>query len=85
MTDLPLPDIAFSGQNLDELSIWPIESYRVCSWTPERDGQGKAIQVHLLLEVGDVTLAVRFKSPAALDQFIGSLTRHRFDVWPDQT
>lgn len=78
----PIADQEFSGANLDEMQIFPVESYEVCEWTPQRDGQGKPEQVHILFDVGPYKLAIRLKSAGECDRLIGVLTRHRLGVWP---
>lgn len=79
----------FSGQNLDESDRPLVETdggFEVYSWTPGRDGQGKAEQVHLVIPVtiADVRLRLvhRFKTRGALDALLDAMVKHREDVWP---
>lgn len=79
---LEIPDAEFSGQNLDEHRHVQIDGYDVCEWTPERAGQGKPTEVHLVLEVHLVaSFVVAFKSADAVDRMIAALMRHRNGVW----
>lgn len=78
----PIPDPEFSGVNLDEMKIFPIDSYDVFEWTPDRDGNGTPTQVHLMFNLGPYKLAIRLKSAGECDRLIGTLTRHRLGVWP---
>ena len=58
--------------------------YTVGSWCPTPDGSGPAVAVGLELKVDeDITLMVRFHSPAAVDELIEALLFHKNDVWPD--
>src|SRR5947209_1023035 len=79
------------GRNLDQMGpILPVVDYTVGSWTPARDGQGKATQVHLVMQVAlpgvsppeSLGLQLRLKSAAECDRLIEALRRHRVDVWP---
>ena len=58
--------------------------YTVGGWCPTPDGSGPATAVGVSLEIeglGDVVL--RLKSPAAVDEMVQALLRHKRSVWPD--
>lgn len=85
-----LPDAEFSGRNCDDGPMIISDHYSIYEWTPERDGKGKPTQVHLVIPVAlstpgkpDIRLevAMRIKSPRALDELVGVLLRHRQGVW----
>ena len=65
-----------------------IEYYRVASWSPAPASQQNAPLEAVVLEIKmrglNLPLAVRFKSPAAVDELIDALLRHRADVWPGE-
>ena len=79
-----LPPMNRVPVNTAGVRYFELEEYGVHSWGELPDGKGPATQVHLVLSVkgANAPLVMRFKSPAALDLFIASLSRHRFDVWP---
>jgi hypothetical protein len=82
----PLPPHNRVPRNLDEgRRVMEITSYTVASWTPERDGKGKAEAVMLAFEINGIPFdfAVRLKNPAAVDELVEALQRSKFDVWPD--
>lgn len=64
--------------------VAPNDGYEVYSW---RDGPANSSiapsQVHLLipLPVADAKLALRLKSPRALDELVGLLLEYRQRVW----
>ena len=61
-----------------------VESYNVGSWCPTPDGSGKPTMVHLTIELPGIGMAlIRFKTAGELRRFIGALSRHMFDVWPE--
>jgi hypothetical protein len=64
-----------------------ITSYKIGSWCPTPDGSGPATAVAIRFEtaIPDVAFAVRLKSPAAVDEMIEALLRHKNDVWPEGT
>lgn len=61
-----------------------VKEYVVGSWCPSPDGSGPAtaVSIQLVTNVPDVTFFMRLKSPAAVDEMIAALSRHRDDVWP---
>lgn len=86
MEHCPIPPPDDTPQNLDEMQvdIYPISSYSVAAWTPERDGKGKATQVHLsftLEGMEDITFALRFKSQKEINRLILLLVQYRDEVW----
>jgi len=64
-----------------------IEYYRVASWSPapasDRTAKSEAVVLEIKLAGLDLPMAVRFRSPAALDELVDALLRHRADVWPE--
>ena len=61
-----------------------IKGYTVGSWCPTPDGSGSPTAVAIEFDIGiDVPVAIRLKSPEAVDQLIQALLRHKRDVWPD--
>lgn len=64
-----------------------IEYYRVASWSPapasDPTGKVEAVVLEIKLEGLEVPFGVRFRSPAALDELVDALLRHRADVWPE--
>lgn len=64
-----------------------IEYYRVASWSPAPASTPNAPVTAVALEIKlrglSVPFAVRFQSPAAVDELIDALQRHRADVWPE--
>lgn len=65
-----------------EVFLAPSEGLHVVSWCPTPDGTGKPQQVHLLVPIGhDATIAIRFKSRAAVQSIIDALADHGDDVW----
>lgn len=82
-----VPNEEWSGLNLEDIAILPIASYSVHEWTPGRDGHGKPEQVHIhftldLPKMGNIPMAIRFKSRSEINRFITMLERHRDGVWP---
>ncbi len=76
------------SRQLHTLTGLSIESYTVGSWCPTPDGTGPATAVGLSLTVVGlapvpVDLVMRLKTPAAVDNMIQSLLRHKRDVWPE--
>ncbi len=73
-------------QNLDERPMFRVVEYGVGSWCPTPDGSGpaEAIVLHLTIDLaGDLMeVALRLKTPRAVDELIATLERHRNDVWP---
>ena len=64
-----------------------IEYYRVASWSPapaaDRTATATAVALEIKLRGLNLPFAVRFHSPAAVDELIDALLRHRADVWPE--
>ncbi|MCG8583718.1 MAG: hypothetical protein MI757_03305 [Pirellulales bacterium] len=62
-----------------------ITEYTVGSWCPTPDGSGpaEAVAIQLMTDLPDWSFMLRLKSPAAVDEMIEALKRHRNDVWPD--
>jgi len=60
-----------------------VKSFTVGSWCASADGTGPATAVAVSIEtsIGDIVL--RLKSPAAVDDMIQMLLRHKRDVWPE--
>lgn len=82
-------DKEFIAKNLDEFpALIPISGYRVCSWTPERDGKGKPEQVYIMLDLNEefdgVSFAMRLKSKRAINEMIDTLIEYREEVWGDE-
>lgn len=69
----------------DAQGIARIEYYKVGSWS-DRPAAENAAPSAVMLEikpVGATAMGMRFRSPAAVDELIEALLRHRADVWPD--
>lgn len=82
----PLPPLEFGGTPLSPAVA--IEEYNVGSWCPTPDGSGKPTAVMLRLKIRldaltPLTVAMRFKTAGELRRFIGALSRHLADVWPE--
>lgn len=68
-----------------------VTGYAVGSWTNTPDGSGPAIAVGISFKTVlpitfspiPVDMVLRLKSPAAVDEMIQILLRHKRDVWPD--
>jgi len=75
----------FENRNVDEL-IFPIDTYDVGAWTPERDGKGKCTQVHITLRGRGIErpFVVRIKSRERLDSFINLLKEYGDIVWTQE-
>jgi hypothetical protein len=76
-----LPPSKFVGR---EMFGRDLKSWSVGSWCPTPDGSGRpqAVALSIELETGE-HLVMRFKTPAAVDETIQALLRHKRDVWPD--
>lgn len=63
-----------------------ITEYTVGSWCPTPDGSGpaEAVAIQLMTEMDGVSFFMRLKSPAAVDELIAALRRHKDDVWPPE-
>lgn len=74
-----------AGKNIADYDVAIlVKGYRTATWTPEKDGHGTPTQVHLVMELDgiDGIVAMRFKSPRAIDSLIGDLLSYRDQVWP---
>lgn len=62
-----------------------IDEVTVGSWCPTPDGSGpaEAVALQLVNDESGASFFMRIKTPAAVDELIASLIRHRDDVWPD--
>ena len=66
-----------------------VTEYTVGSWCPTPDGSGpaEAVSMQFMTDVNlkstMLSFFLRLKSPAAVDEMIAALVRHRDDVWPD--
>jgi hypothetical protein len=71
-------------KNVNEIMI-PISGIEIGSWTPQKDGKGKAEQVHLMIRLrgGEQPFVMRIKSRQAIQSLIDALILHRDDVWPE--
>ncbi len=82
---LPLADE--KPEPLADRPMLRIAEYGVASWCPTPDGSGPAEAVVFHFQVAGpddevVELAMRLKSPRAVNELIAALERHRDDVWP---
>jgi hypothetical protein len=72
-------------QDLSKEFIVEAPAFEVCSY---RNGPAHSnipcseVHVVLPLPVGSAKIALRLKSPRALDVLVGALLQHRKDVWP---
>lgn len=80
----PLPPANRVPQNTGGLPCFPVREYHVGSWGPLPDGKGPSTEVHvsLLCEGIPGPMVMRFRSAAALDEYVDAILRHRADVWP---
>ena len=82
-----MPDKVTHHQNTNcnEL-VFPIESYTVAAWTPERDGKGTCTEVHVELRGRGMErpFVLRLKSRERVQNFIDLLTEYRDIVWPKE-
>jgi hypothetical protein len=70
--------------------IFALEGYRVSNWHDLPDGRGtpSAVVFSLMLDkagekvLGTEEIGMRLKSPAAVDELVAALQRHKFEVWP---
>ena len=78
--ELPPP----SGPSGQRFGI-TVTEYHVGSWCPTPDGSGpaEAVAVQLMTNQPGISFFMRLKSPAAVDEFIAALQRHKVDVWPE--
>jgi hypothetical protein len=80
-----VPPMTEREVNVRDMKLVDSPSYEVCSW---RDGPAHSTipctQVHLVLNVGPVSVVVRLKSKRALDELVGALLQHRQDVWGER-
>lgn len=57
----------------------------VCEWHPQKEGQGKPEQVHVVMTLAPkVHVMVRLKSREGALRFIADLQQHTDAVWPPQ-
>lgn len=74
------------SKNMDEAGEFfePL-SVQICKWYPQREGEGKPEQVHIVLSMAtDLHLMIRLKSRAGALAFIADLQKHTDAVWPPQ-
>lgn len=58
--------------------------YTIGSWCPTPDGSGPATAVCLQVAIsGMPDMFLRLNSPAAVEEMIAALERHKADVWPE--
>lgn len=62
-----------------------VRGFTVGSWCPTQDGSGPATAVAISIETNLGDIVLRLKSPAAVDDMIQMLLRHKRDVWPEAT
>ena len=62
-----------------------VTEYVVGSWCPTPDGSGpaEAVAIEIKTNIPEVTFFMRLKTPAAVDEMIQALLRHKRDVWTD--
>lgn len=77
----PLPPAVFHGKRLE--ASMKVDGYDVGSWCPTPDGSGKPTAVQLTFDLPIGKVSMRFKSAGELRRFIGALSRHLADVWPE--
>lgn len=83
-----VPEMAVLDRNTADMGraliAAPGDGFDVYSWSPGLAGEGvPPTQVHLVLPVDKTrSVALRLKSPRALDEVVGALLQHRRDVWP---
>lgn len=79
----PLPE---SSSTPREIVAARIESYEVGSWCPTPDGSGpaEAVAINFNIQGLEFPLILRMKTPAAVDEMIDALRRHKMDVWPGE-
>lgn len=84
----PVPEMETVDRDVTDMGrrliAAPGDGYDVYSWSPGRAGEGvPSTQVHLVLPVDAAkSVALKLKSPRALDELVGALLQHRRDVWP---
>lgn len=78
----PLPPT--SGASGQRFGI-TVTEYIVGDWCPTPDGSGpaEAVSIQLMTDVPDLSFFMRLKSPAAVEEMIIALERHKRSVWPD--
>lgn len=84
----PIPEMETVEKNIADMPVAMAQAhgYDVYSW---RDGLAgsdvKPSQVHLVLPVTPaISVALRLKSPRALDELVDVLLQHRADVWGER-
>lgn len=77
----PLPEMSSGGVPLSGLTV---SEYSVGSWCPTTDGSGpaEAVALQFVTKNPAISIFLRLKSPAAVDELISALQRHKEDVWP---
>lgn len=75
-------EISDQPENVNYIAL-PVTRYQVAAWTPERDGNGKLEQLHVVLwlQGAEMPMVMRFKSAQSVQDFIDALERHKKDVW----
>jgi hypothetical protein len=82
----PLPPMNRIPENMGGKPFFEILEYGVHEWHDLPDGKGPPTQVHFSIRLsgGMPPLVLRLKSPAAVDELVDALNRHRFNVWPGE-
>jgi hypothetical protein len=82
----PLPPLNRIPENTGGTLYFDIAEYGVHNWHPLPDGKGAPTQVHVrfVFANGMPPMVLRLKGPAAVDELVDALNRHRFDVWPGE-
>ncbi|HEX5728479.1 hypothetical protein [Microbacterium sp.] len=83
MKTIDIPDAKVRVRNLDAHPHLECEGFGVYEWVPERDGDGVATEVHLVLDFPSIPMSVvlGMKSADAVDRLIAALMRHRNAVF----
>lgn len=78
-----VPPMRAVDENVRDRRIVGSDGYHVYSWSEGDAGAGvPCSQVHLVVPVVEgVKVALRLKSPRALDELVAVLLAHRKDVW----
>lgn len=61
-----------------------IEMIDISEWHPERDGDGRPTQVHVMLQLTgqpDTSYVLRFHGPDTLSQIVNALVKHGVNVF----
>lgn len=80
-----MPQSVDHGFAPGHFAFFDIESYDVGAWCRDSLAQLPPEQVHLTVRIKGASrpLVMRFKSAAAMNLMIGTLTRYRNEVWPE--